>query len=225
MLCWVLWQRQSNMEWFVRWLAGFESMCVALGYERCSSDYNYSMYPALFLQRTQHTRYTSAINHRDSLWVQIKSTCYCWLLLLQFSDLGSRCSREWSCNEARRRIATEKEKKEKMNDRSARNGLLWRGDGEDEWKHSLIHQIIKTWDEHEMIFNWNCPCVRMWAHPLAQHLTSVDDWRGELQNLMMMMMPVHNGIRPSRTHNFKLLNEIMTDSVLPRTMTTIREQK
>lgn len=214
---------QHGMEWFVGWMG--LSPCAWRWVTNAAALQTITiLYPLLFSSNATHTRYTSAINHRDSLWVQIKSTCYCWLLLLQFSDLRSRCSREWSCNEARRRIATEKEKKKKKkNDRSARNGLLWRGDGEDEWKHSLIHQIIKTWDEHEMIFNWNCPCVRMWAHPLAQHLTSVD-WRGELQNLMMMM-PVHNGIRPSRTHNFKLLNEIMTDSVLPRTMTTIREQK
>lgn len=82
MLCWVLWQRQSNMEWFVRWLDGFESMCVALGYERCYSSVQTItiLYPLLFPSNTTHTRYTSAINHRDSLWVQIKSTCYCWLL-------------------------------------------------------------------------------------------------------------------------------------------------
>lgn len=28
-------------------------------------------------------------------------------------------------------------------------------------------------DEDEMIFNWDSASVRMWVHPLAQHLTSV----------------------------------------------------
>lgn len=61
-MCWVLWQRQSNMEWFVRWLDGFESMCVALGYERCcSSDYNYSISPALSLQRNTHATHLPSI--------------------------------------------------------------------------------------------------------------------------------------------------------------------
>lgn len=76
------------MEWFVRWLAGFESMCVALVYERCcSSDYNYSISPALFLQRNTHTLHICHQSPRQSL-----SSNQIDLLLLAApsSVLGSR---------------------------------------------------------------------------------------------------------------------------------------